>query len=71
MPTKKQDLSGTPARAPILIAYCYNCKGAARFKGQISRDLVLCPDCGHALFWERTTDGRPYRALMQPGKKPC
>lgn len=42
--------------AQKLIARCFNCKGKTHVK-HVDVGTVLCPDCNHALFWERLNPG--------------
>lgn len=42
------------------VATCENCNDArlkrtTKIRVQIKGDPTFCPDCGHALYWERIT----------------
>lgn len=55
--TNKFALSAEPTERYLIstnVATCENCEGRKAKKRVLVKDEpVFCPDCGHALYWER------------------
>ena len=38
----------------LVVATCFVCRGrCAKRRAKLDSAMVMCPDCGHALYWER------------------